>query len=762
MAGVPSGTSVVNNGEIMKKLLVILFLLPISFVYCNLVTVAEDSTGDFSAIQAAIIASANYDSILVYPGIYYENIDYMGKTIVIGSLYMITGEDEYIHSTIIDGNENGSVVTLENNEGEGTTINGFVIRNGNSINGGGIYIDDAFINIIKCVVKNNFALSFTGGVACKNESNVFLSGTTIKDNYCQNRYGGLTINHETQVTFDQVNLCSIYGNYAPDHCDIHICVDQEDPIYHEVYLDTFSCLEPDRYFIGAGDDGFNYNWEYLDLHVNTEYYDFYDGDLYVSPEGDDRNSGTNPEEPMKTIAWAITKIVSNPEDPNTVHLLNGTYSTSMNDQLYPLNMKAYVSLVGDSMDDVILNGEDKAIVLDYYSGFEYELSNMTFISEPVYFERICRITQQYIDPMQVRMQNLKITDSSKIVFWISSSIEFTMNNIIVKEGTNHFLTYNSAPGNHSIVENCQVINSESALLHQNYDHNGERARLDVFNTLVADNLNSFDYRDIWSYIIDTAGYAETNLINCTIMNNECDNQSYLLSCVCAHLGGNFNIYNSCIYSNDGYEVSADTGDGGILGSTITVSHSLIEGGESGIHLVGDYPSTLNWLDGNLDCDPLVDEDYHPLDNSPLIDAGSLHLPEGIVMPEYDLAGNPRIMGNEIDIGAYEYNPYSHPVSVDDEMGIADFEYYPNPVRLHEGRGAVMINYAGRLEDNDYRIGIYNVKGQKVWESELWRGLEGIRWNCCDANGVKVAVGVYFLRLSRDGEYLSQGKLTVIK
>jgi hypothetical protein len=48
--------------------------------------------------------------------------------------------------------------------------------------------------------------------------------------------------------------------------------------------------------------------------------------------------------------------------------------------------------------------------------------------------------------------------------------------------------------------------------------------------------------------------------------------------------------------------------------------------------------------------------YMIADGSPCIDAGTLaNLPEFIELPEFDLAGNPRIVGDSIDIGAYEWN-----------------------------------------------------------------------------------------------------------
>ena len=749
----------------MSKYIIIFILFSTYFVLADTITVAQDSTGDFTVIQEAILAGSNNDTILVYPGIYYENIDYMGKTLVIGSLYLVTGEDVYIDSTIIDGNENGCVVTVENYEGEGTKIIGFTIQNGYNNYGGGISISRSYLDIINCDILRNKASLLSGGIYCEYDSHIFLSGSSICFNVSEKKYGGIVIGDEAQISFDTNNLCNIYGNYGGAYCDMYRLIDLENPVNFEAYLDTFSCLDPDRYFIGAGDDGFNLNWEYLDLHVTTAYYEFYDGDLFVSPDGNDNNSGTSPEEPMQTIAGAITRIVSNPDDPNTIFLQGGIYSSSLNGQLFPLNLKSHVNIVGDCEENVIWDGEGQKIILDYYSGFEYEIKNITFINGPSSPWKVIRIFQQDMEPMSIVFENLKFIDIEVASIKVTESIEFELRNILIENGSSGLIGYNSAPGNHSKIVNCQVINSGSGFHHRNYDHTGERSRLDVINTLIVDNLCETDGRGIWTYNSDTNGYAETNIVNCTIMNNSCDDYTNLLGCVNAQLGGNYNIYNSLIYGNDGYEVSADTGDGGILGSTITVSHSLIEGGESGIPLVGDYPSTLNWLDGNIDCDPMVDEDYVPIAFSPLIDAGTTELPYDIELPETDLAGNLRITGRTVDIGAFEFNPWGS--GTDDAVINADQQLYvyPNPaVSGSLRKGTVTISWRG-VREGDIQFDIYNAKGQKVRSVYniycQQAGVYQADWDLQNERGNKVSSGIYYVRIKLAGNYQEQQKVAVI-
>ena len=60
---------------------------------------------DYTTIQAAIDAANNGDIVLVAEGIYYENINFMGKAITVASKYYIDGKQKHIRKTIIDGSQ---------------------------------------------------------------------------------------------------------------------------------------------------------------------------------------------------------------------------------------------------------------------------------------------------------------------------------------------------------------------------------------------------------------------------------------------------------------------------------------------------------------------------------------------------------------------------------------------------------------------------------------------------------------------------------
>ncbi|MBN1561646.1 DUF1565 domain-containing protein [candidate division KSB1 bacterium] len=119
---------------------------------------------DMPSIQAGIDVASIGDTILVQPGTFIENINFAGKNLVVGSLFLTTRDTSFISATIIDGDSSGSTVIFENGEDSTAVLTGFTLRNGAAQNGGGIYCFDSTPSLEYLTIKENTAYSSGGGI----------------------------------------------------------------------------------------------------------------------------------------------------------------------------------------------------------------------------------------------------------------------------------------------------------------------------------------------------------------------------------------------------------------------------------------------------------------------------------------------------------------------------------------------------------------------------------------------------------------------
>lgn len=124
-------------------------------------TFTDNGNVDFcitTTIQAAINAATTGDVLIVGPGTYVENINFLGKGITVRSIDPT--DPSVVVSTIIDGGGIGSVITCESGEGPDTILSGFVVTNGlgnPSFGGGGMFNAGSSPTVSHCTFTENSA-----------------------------------------------------------------------------------------------------------------------------------------------------------------------------------------------------------------------------------------------------------------------------------------------------------------------------------------------------------------------------------------------------------------------------------------------------------------------------------------------------------------------------------------------------------------------------------------------------------------------------
>jgi hypothetical protein len=170
---------------------------------------------------------------------------------------------------------------------------------------------------------------------------------------------------------------------------------------------------------------------------------------------------------------------------------------------------------------------------------------------------------------------------------------------------------------------------------------------------------------------------------------------------------------------------------------------------------------IEWYGTNICSDPgfyawSVDNPYNLGQDSPCIDAGTTNfsifdLPDWYEFPSYDLAGNPRIYGNQVDLGAYEWQGQT---DIEDQITVPAFSMrnYPNPFNPST---TILFSIP---ETRQVRISVYNLKGQKVKDlikTEMTRGTHRVIWDGKDSNNRDVGSGIYLFKLESGANILNR-------
>jgi hypothetical protein len=159
----------------MRKAIFWMLIIPLH-LWSMIWTLDQAGSGHWLHIQEAVDVAASGDTVLVYPGEYFENVDIVEKDLSLLSTYIYDNQPEIIEQTIIHGRPIDSAIMTDGCDY--IEINGFTIMNNypdsslvlcgisSGLPGGGIFIKSTcnIALISNCIIKSCIATA-GGGIA---------------------------------------------------------------------------------------------------------------------------------------------------------------------------------------------------------------------------------------------------------------------------------------------------------------------------------------------------------------------------------------------------------------------------------------------------------------------------------------------------------------------------------------------------------------------------------------------------------------------
>lgn len=177
-------------------------------------------SGSYRTIAEGIAAAGTGDTVYVHSGIYYERLT-LTKSIT------LRGENKY--TTIIDGQQQGSIITVthQNSTYETTTISGFTIQHSGIDLSSGIYLQSGYVTISGNIIENN-----TNGVRINSYS-------SSADIYQVSLSSNIIVNN-TFAGIEGYRVHSAYIQYNTFHLNRDAISLQSSSIYNQIYQNTIT------------------------------------------------------------------------------------------------------------------------------------------------------------------------------------------------------------------------------------------------------------------------------------------------------------------------------------------------------------------------------------------------------------------------------------------------------------------------------------------------------------------------------------------
>lgn len=534
-------------------------------------------------------------------------------------------------------------------------VSGCLIYNNSA---SGIYVyDSTDDNIINCTITGNGT-----GVHCS-----FIGEPTIMNTII---WGNSPTQIGISESAPQVSYCLVEGGYEgtgnidgnpvfsnPPTNDFTIgsgspCVNAGNPDMSAFFVPQVDLKSEPRI-----------NQNIIDIGA-FEYQSALGGIIYVNKNATGTGNGISWENAYTNLQKALSVA----EAGNQIWVAAGTY--------YPDEGDGQTD--NDRSASFVINSDVE--VFGGFAGYEYDID-----------ERDIATNQTILSGDIDNSPDDNSQNSYHVVWFEQASKQTTLDGFTITGGN---ADYSSLPDNsgggiyvngdmgscNPIIRNCNIVFNSAAHVGGGIMNNGDDgfANPTLINCRISNN-SANDAGGIYNDCDN--GVSNPTLINCLVANNQASGKG----------GGMLNDGNkgtsspvvaNCTFTGNtavtkGGAISNEVQNGGacapqyintiVYGNSTTGSQIYnlgeVEASYKNCDIEGSGGS-INWnpalgsdLGNNIDLPPMFvnydNQDFHLSGTSPCIDAGSpLMLSSNI--PEYDLDGNPRVVNQTIDIGAFEY------------------------------------------------------------------------------------------------------------